>query len=154
MPILNGIETCREIHRVSDSTRTILLTMCTEDRCVLEAIEAGIEGVVAKSQPSEDLIQAIREVNRGAIYLSQSISLTLMRAYLGKSEARPDPLTRRERQVVQLIAEGKSTKEVATILGISFKTAESHRSRTMHKLDLHETAGLVRYAIRHGLVIP
>ena len=88
------------------------------------------------------------------MYLSPGISRTLVEAYLAKSELPPDPLTSREREVLQLIAEGKTTKEVAVILGVSVKTAESHRTRIMGKLEIHETASLVRYAIRRGLVQP
>jgi DNA-binding NarL/FixJ family response regulator len=92
-------------------------------------------------------------VSQGSIYLSPGISRAVVDAFLNKKTSfREDPLTERERQVLQLIAEGKSTKEVAQILGVSFKTAESHRMRMMSKLDLHNTAGLVRYAVRRGLV--
>ena len=154
MPLLNGIDTCREIQRVSPRTKTILLTMYTEDQYVLRAMQAGIKGFVAKTQASKDLMQAIQEVHRGAIYLSPRVSNVVVQAYLGKSELVEDPLSARERQVLQLIAEGKSTKEVARLLGVSYKTAESHRTRLMEKLDLHETASLVRYAIRQGLVQP
>ena len=99
-------------------------------------------------------MQAIRDVSKGLIYLSPGISEAVVEAYLGKTELRSEPLTPRELQVLQLVAEGKTTKEVAALLGISFKTAESHRTRIMEKLDIHETAGLVRYAIRRGLVQP
>jgi DNA-binding NarL/FixJ family response regulator len=99
----------------------------------------------------DELAQAIREVARGAIYLSPDVSRTVVHAYRSKTEMPLDPLSPRERQVLQLVAEGKSTKEVAAILGVSVKTAESHRSRIMSKLDIHETATLVRYAIRNGI---
>jgi len=89
---------------------------------------------------------------RGHVYLSPGISAAVMAAYNSKTEIPADPLTSRERQVLQLIAEGKSTKDVAALLGVSVKTAESHRSRLMQKLDIHETASLVRYAVKHGLV--
>jgi two-component system, NarL family, response regulator NreC len=154
MPMLNGLDATREITRASPRTRTILLTMHTEDPYVARALQAGIRGYVLKSQAAEDLVQAIREVARGAVYLSPGISQTVVEAYLAKRDLPPDPLTSREHQVLQLIAEGKTTKEVAALLGISVKTAESHRMRIMTKLDIHETAGLVRYAIRQGLVRP
>jgi DNA-binding CsgD family transcriptional regulator len=86
--------------------------------------------------------------------LSPGISGAIVDAYLAKTDFPPDPLTPREREVLQLVAEGKTTKEVAGILGVSVKTAESHRTRLMEKLDIHETAGLVRYAIRRGLIQP
>jgi DNA-binding NarL/FixJ family response regulator len=154
MPLLNGIDTCHEIHRASPKTRTILLTMYTQDQYVLSALQAGIKGFVAKSQASADLIQAIKDVQGGAVYLSPRVSQAVVQAYLGKSDLAPDPLSSRERQVLQLIAEGKSTKEIAHCLGISYKTADSHRTRLMDKLDLHDTASVVRYAIRQGLVQP
>jgi DNA-binding NarL/FixJ family response regulator len=88
------------------------------------------------------------------VYLSPGVSQTVVQAYLTKSDIPPDPLSPREREVLQLIAEGKTTKEVAGLLGISFKTAESHRMRIMRKVDVHETAGLVRYAVRRGLIQP
>jgi len=151
MPLLNGLDAAREIHQASPRTRTILLTMHTEDPYVGKALQAGIKGYVLKTQASADLIQAIREVHRGAIYLSPGVSRAVVDAYLAKTELPIDPLTARERQVLQLVAEGKTTKEVAVLLGISVKTAESHRTRIMQKLDIHETASLVRYAIREGL---
>jgi DNA-binding NarL/FixJ family response regulator len=154
MPVLNGLDAAREITRVSPRTRIILLTMHTEDPYVARALKVGIRGYVLKSQAAEDLVQAIREVARGAIYLSPGVSEGVVEAYLTKRDLPPDPLTPREHQVLQLIVEGKTTKELAAFLGISVKTAESHRMRIMSKLDVHETAGLVRYAIREKLVLP
>jgi DNA-binding NarL/FixJ family response regulator len=152
MPLLNGRDAAREILQACPRTRTILLTMHTDDRYVLEALRVGIKGYVVKTQAAEDLVRAIQEVQRGLTYLSPGISRAVVEAYLQKSELPPDPLTSREREVLQLVAEGKSTKEVARLLGISFKTAESHRTRIMKKTDIHETAGLVRYAVRQGLI--
>lgn len=152
MPLLNGVDAAREIHKRAPNTQVILLTMYEEDAYVLEALQAGIRGYVLKAQASSDLVGAIKQVVRGAIYLSPGISEAVVNAYMAKSEVPPDPLTQRERQVLQLVAEGKTTKEIAAILGVSVKTAESHRTRTMQKLDIHETAGLVRYAIRRGLI--
>lgn len=154
MPLLNGFEAAREIQRVSPSTKTILLTMHTEDRYVFEALRAGIRGYVVKTQASADLIRAIHEVSRGQIYLSPGVSRAVVEAYLAKTELPVDPLTAQERRVLLLIAEGKRTKEIAYVLGISVKTAEGHRARIMEKLDIHETAGLVRYAIRRGVIEP
>jgi two-component system response regulator NreC len=153
MPILNGIDAARELQKCSP-TKTILLTRHDEDQYVIEALRAGVKGYVLKNQAATDLVHAIREVCRGGIYLSPSISSTVVGAFLSKTDLPADPLTSRERQVLQLVGEGKSTKEVATLLGISMKTAESHRTRLMQKLDIHETASLVRYAIRRGLVQP
>jgi DNA-binding NarL/FixJ family response regulator len=154
MPRLNGIGAVREIARVSPRTRVILLTMYTEEHHILEALRAGVKGCVSKTQAPEHLLQAIREVCDGGVYLSPNVSGVVVQAYLAKTEAPYDPLTPRERQVLQLIAEGKTTKSAAVILGVSVKTAESHRSTLMQKLDIHSTADLVRYAIRRGLVEP
>ena len=153
MPILNGIDAARELQK-SSPTKTILLTRHNEDQYVTEALRAGVKGYVLKNQAATDLVHAIREVCRGGIYLSPSISGAIVGAFLSKTDLPADPLTSRERQVLQLVGEGKSTKEVAALLGISIKTAESHRTRLMRKLDIHELASLVRYAIRRGLVQP
>lgn len=154
MPNLNGIGAVRELARVSPLSKVIVLTMHTEEHYILEALRAGVKGCVSKTQAPEHLLQAIREVCRGGVYLSPSVSGVVVQGYLSKSETPFDPLTDRERQVMQLIAEGKTTKEVAVILGVSVKTAESHRSSLMGKLDIHSTAEVVRYAIRRGLVEP
>jgi DNA-binding NarL/FixJ family response regulator len=152
MPILNGLEAARGLQKCSPKTKIILLTRHDEDPYVTEALRAGVKAYVLKSQASNDLVHAIQQVSRGGVYLSPSISHTVVGAYLSKTELPVDPLTSRERQVLQLVGEGKSTKDVASLLGISVKTAESHRARLMRKLDIHETASLVRYAIRRGLV--
>ena len=154
MPLLNGLDAALQIQRESPQTRNILLTMYTEDHYVLEALRNGLRGYVIKTQAAGDLVQAIREVLRNALYVSPGISRALVDAYLTKSDLPLDPLTLREREVLQLVAEGKSTKEIAAVLGLSVKTAETHRGRIMRKLDIRETAGLVRYAIRRGLVRP
>jgi DNA-binding NarL/FixJ family response regulator len=154
MSTLNGIDAARELGRSSPKTKSILLTQHDEDQYVAEALEAGVKGYVLKSQVASDLVQAIKQVSRGQAYLSPGVSLAVMEAFRSKSEKLRDPLTARERQVLQLIAEGKSTKDVASLLGISVKTAESHRTRLMQKLDIHETASLVLYAVRRGIVQP
>lgn len=154
MPVLNGLLASQEILHVSPRTKLILLTMHEEDHYVLRALRVGVQGYVVKRQAAVELVQAIREVVNGAIYLSPSISRAVVQAYLHKIELPADPLTPRERQVLQLVAEGKTTKEIAQLLGMSVKTAESHRTRIMEKLDIHETASLVRYAIRQGVIQP
>ena len=154
MPLLNGLDASRELRRILPGLKVILLTRHDEPQYVTEALRAGVKGYVLKSQAATDLVQAIEQVRRGAIYLSPHISRAVVEAYLSKTAPAADPLTPRERQVLQMVGEGKSTKDVARLLGISTKTAESHRARLMRKLDIHETASLVRYAIRHGLVQP
>ncbi len=154
MPGLNGLDAAREIMQTSPGTKTILLTQHTEKPYILEAMRAGVHGYVHKSQAVTEMIQAIRDVHRGKLYLSPGVSEVVVGAYRDRGPAARDPLTPREREVLQLVAEGKSTKQVAENLGITVKTAESHRSRLMLKLDIHEIARLVRYAVRRGLIHP
>jgi DNA-binding NarL/FixJ family response regulator len=154
MPVLNGIDATREIQRVSPKSKTILLTMHTDRQYILEGLRGGAKGYVMKTHAANDLVRAIREAARGGTYLSPEISEAVIQAYQDKADVQSDPLSPRERQVLQLIAEGKSTKECAVVLDISVKTAETYRTRIMEKLDIHETATLVRYAIRKGLVQP
>jgi two-component system response regulator NreC len=154
MPHLNGLETARRLRESLPQIKTVLLTMHTEDPYVLEAMRAGVVGYVLKTQAAADIVQAIRDVLQGEMYLSSRVSSAVVKAYLARSELPPDPLTSREREILQLIAEGQTTKEIAWRLGLSAKTVESHRIRLMRKLDIHETATLVRYAIRRGLTVP
>jgi DNA-binding NarL/FixJ family response regulator len=152
MPLFNGIEAARTIRQSCPSVQLIALTVHAEDPYVLSALEAGFRGYLLKSQAAAQLIRAIAEVRRGGTYLGPGVSQVVVDAYLGKGDFSPDPLTQREREVLQLVAEGKTTKEIARLLGVTPKTAESHRTHMMGKLDIHDTAGLVRYAIRRGLV--
>lgn len=154
MPTLNGLDAARQIGKVSSRTRTIILTMYIDDHYVIDALRAGVRGYVIKTQAAQDLVAAIRTVTQGQLYLSPGVSAVVVDAYLARSYAPVDPLTLRERQVLQLVAEGKTSKEIATILALGVKSVESYRVRIMHKLEIHNTAGLVRYAIREGLVQP
>jgi DNA-binding NarL/FixJ family response regulator len=154
MPLLNGVDAGRAILQTCPKTKVVLLTIHTEQHYVLDALRAGIKGYVLKTKAAEELIRAIQEVSLGKLYLTPGVSEVVVQAYLAKTDLPPEPLSPREREVLQLIAEGKSTKEVAVVLGISVKTAESHRTRMMEKLNVHETASLVRYAIKRGLVQP
>jgi two-component system, NarL family, response regulator NreC len=152
MPLLNGLDAGREIQRANKNTHVVLLTMHAEDHLMAAALRSGIRAYVLKSQATEDLVLAIRAVMRRQIYLSPGISKFAVDAYVNGEAAAADPLAPRERQVLQLVAEGKTSKEIAAVLGLSTKTAESYRARVMGKLDIHDTAGLVRYAIRQGMV--
>jgi len=152
MPLLNGIFAAREIMKSNPRTKIVLLTQHTEDRMVLESLRAGVTGYVLKTRASSELVHALRAVCRGEMYLTQSISRTVVQAFLMKDSLPERPLSHRERQVLQLVAEGKTTKEIASLLGISVNTAESHRTNLMEKLDIHDTAGLVRYALRNGVI--
>jgi two-component system response regulator NreC len=154
MPRLNGIDSARELNKRAPDVQVVMLTMYEEDAYVLEALRAGIRGYVLKAQAADDLVSAIREVLHGGIYLSPGISESVMIAYRSKRELPSDHLTDRERQVLQLVAEGHTTKEIADLLAISPSTADSHRTRLMQRLHIHETASLVRYAIRRGVIEP
>jgi DNA-binding NarL/FixJ family response regulator len=153
MPGMNGVEATREIVRAVPRTRVVLLTGVAGESAV-EALRAGAHGFVVKAQGLDDLAQAIREVSAGAIYVSPCYSRAVLEACREPNgNGGAEPLSPRERQVLCLIAEGKTTKQAAAVLGIAVKTAECHRASIMGKLDIHETAGLVRYAIRQGVVV-
>jgi DNA-binding NarL/FixJ family response regulator len=152
MPGLNGVDAAREILRASPRSRVIMLTMHKDNAYLAEALRAGVRGYILKSRSATELREAVEEVTRGGVYLSPGLSREVAESYLTGDKPGPGPLSPREREVLQLIAEGKTTKEVAAVLFISFKTVESHRQRIMSKLDLHEIASLVRYAIRSGLI--
>jgi two-component system, NarL family, response regulator NreC len=151
MPLLNGLDAGREIHHASPRTKTILLTSRQDEQLLLEALQAGIRACVLKTYDGEDLIRAIQDVMAGGVYLDSRMSRTLVEAYRARTALPVDPLSERERQVLQLIAEGKGTREIADLLGVSIKTAESHRTHITKKLGISQTAGLVRYALQRGL---
>jgi DNA-binding NarL/FixJ family response regulator len=151
MPLLNGIDAAREIRKVSPKTKIMILTVHTEERYFQAALRAGVSGYVLKSKSASNLMQAIDAAINGGVYLSPCVPKAVVNAYLS-SDAPTDPLSLREREVLQLIAEGKNVKEIGNLLGISTKTAESHRANIMHKLGIHDVAGLVCHAIREGLI--
>ena len=154
MPLLNGLEAARQMAGWAQGPRVILLTVHAEDRYVLEAVRAGVRGYVLKKQAAADLVRAIREVSGGGVYLSPGISAAVVEAVRSPRSVPEEPLTAREREVLQLVAEGKTTKEISVLLGVSVKTADSHRTRLMQKLDIHDIASLTRYAIRQGMIQP
>jgi two-component system, NarL family, response regulator NreC len=153
MPHFNGLNATLELSRTAPRVKVIVLTQHDEPQYVSEALRCGARGYVLKQQAARDLVHAIRSVVRGEVYLSPGVSAAVAQAYSSPQLSEP-ALSVRERQVLQLIAEGDSTKEIAGRMGISAKTVESHRSRLMQKLDIHDTAGLVRYAIRTGVTRP
>lgn len=154
MPLLNGIAAASQILQHSPKTKPILLTMYMEDVYVTEAFRAGMRGYVVKSQMADDLLVAIRKVVEGRLYLSPAISDTVIQSFVDKSDLPPVTLSARETQVLQLLAEGKTTKESGELLGISVRTVEAHRRNTIAKLGIRDRAGLVRYAIRRGVIQP
>jgi two-component system, NarL family, response regulator NreC len=152
MPRLNGVDAAAQILRSSPRTKVMLLTVHREEQYLLEALRAGIKGYVLKAEAGAVLVQAIREVCRGNVYLSPHICRAVIDAYMAKPGAAVEVLSPRELQVLQLIAEGNTTKEIAAQLNLTVKTAESYRTSLMDKLDIHDTANLVRYAVRRGVV--
>jgi len=151
MPRLNGLDAAREIQAASPRTRIVLLTSRHDEPLLLEALQIGVSGCVLKTHQAEDLIGAVREVAAGGVYLTASMSQRVAEAYRTRKSPPSDPLSPRERQVLQLIAEGRRARDIAELLGVSVKTAESHRTNIMRKLGIDRTAGLVRYALRRGL---
>lgn len=154
MPVLNGMEATRQIRKERPKTKIILLTMYAVDRFILQGLRAGASAYVLKSKDAQGLLDAIKAVRRGEVYLSPGVSGAVVDAFLTRTELPSDRLSNRERQVLQLIAEGKSTKQIGEILCISAKTVESHRANTMEKLQIFNVPGLVRYAICQGLITP
>ena len=156
MPRLNGLEAAREILRVSPRTKVVILSAHREEQYVVEAMNAGVKGYVLKSEAVTELALAIEEAWQGNAYLSPGISRIAVDSSLLKSRggAPTELLSPRELQVLQLIAEGNTTRVIAEQLNITVKTAESYRTGLMSKLDIHQTAGLVRYAVRRGSVKP
>ena len=152
MPGLNGVDAVRELLRVRPGLRVVVVTMHRDEAYFAAAMRAGARGYVLKSQPIAELVGAIQDVVGGGVYVPPGLWGGVVDFLRAGELPREDPLTPREREVLQLIAEGRSTKEIARTLNISYKTAESHRSHLMGKLDIHETASLVRYAIRKGLL--
>lgn len=155
MPVLNGIETRREMNARGITAKSVILTMFENDVNVIEAFAAGVEGFVLKSQAATDLIKALHEIREGRYYVSPGIAEKLVESCLNHDEtASGSGLTARERQVLQLVAEGKPSKTIARLLNLTVKTIESHRNRLMRKLNVRNTAGLVRQAVREGVIRP
>jgi DNA-binding NarL/FixJ family response regulator len=156
MPELNGIEAAREIGQVSPATRVIILSMHSTTEHVFQALQAGARGYLLKESAGIEVVNAVRAVHAGQRYLSQKISDSMIDDYIRQRQAAQATsplacLSPRERQVLQLVAEGKSSAEIAGMLSLSLKTVETYRSRLMHKLGIGDLAGLVRFAIQHGL---
>ena len=157
MPLLNGIEATRQIVSRTPEVAVVILSMHGGDEYILQALRAGALGYVLKQSADTELMMAVRAAQRGESFLSPSIAQRVINGYLRQAEApqtqdRYELLTEREREVLQLVAEGKSMHEIADLLCISPRTAAKHKANLMAKLDIHHTAGLVRFAIRRGVV--
>ncbi len=157
MPGLNGIEVASRVTKTNAKTRVIILSMHAEQGYVAQALRAGVAGYLLKDAVAAELRLALTAAGQGKTYLSPAISSKVVEGYLSGDTQGEDPLavlSERQRDVLQLIAEGRSTKEIASDLKLSVKTVEWHRSVLMERLDIHDVAGLVRFAIRVGLVKP
>ncbi len=157
MPVLNGLEATRQILKALPRTEVLVLTVHDSERMVHEALQAGARGYVLKSDASEHLLAALDSVSAHKPYFTSSVSELVLAGYLHRDHRPADneprtQLTQREREVLQLLAEGWSNKEVAAELKIGPKTVETHRANIMRKLGLHSVADLVRYAIKNGIV--
>ncbi len=152
MPELNGIEATRRITAAAPRSRVLALSMHKDAVYVREILRAGARGYLLKDSADADLIAAVRAVAKGEGYLSPAISDAVLTDYRKHVTDPLDLLTTREREVLQMIAEGKTNKEIATSLNLSVYTVEAHRGRVMEKLNLHSTGELVRFALRSGLI--
>jgi len=153
---LNGLDVVAHVTRDHPQVKVVILSMHTNEEYVLQALKNGAAGYLIKDAATEELRLALQAVGKGETYLSPVISKgvvdNLIALSSGDNPEAPSLLTPRQREILQLIAEGKSTKEIAAVLGVSVKTVETHRTQLMNRLDIHDIAGLVRYAIRTGLV--
>jgi len=155
MPGLSGLEVAKRAAQECPKTRVVILSMHADASHVREALRSGVAGYLLKGAAVAELPLALKSVMRGESYLTPKISQQVVEGYLRDSEQEPGPLnglTTRQREILQLIAEGRSTREIAEVLDISVKTVETHRLRLMERLDIHDVPGLVRFAIRAGLV--
>lgn len=155
MPGLNGIEVAAAVRASSPRTRILMLSMHAEEGFVARALRAGVAGYLLKDSAPDELKVALRALSRGDSYISPAISRLVVDGFLRADQAIPDPLaslTQRQREVLQLVAEGHANKEIASRLDLSVKTVEAHRTQIMERLGIHDVPGLVRLAIRAGLI--
>jgi DNA-binding NarL/FixJ family response regulator len=156
MPNLNGLDAARQILALDPDARILILTVHDSEQVVREVLAAGARGFLLKSDAGRDLVAAVEALQLRRTFFTSRVAQMMLDGYLRPQEVNGDPdqcvLTPREREVIQLVAEGKTTKEVATALSLSVKTAETHRTNLMRKLDLHSVAALTLYAVRNGIV--
>jgi two-component system, NarL family, response regulator NreC len=156
MPGLNGLDVIPQVKKCSPNTQVVILSMYSNEAYVLEALSSGASAYVLKDSTSDDLLHAVREAAAGRRYLSPPLSDRAIEVYQQKAKStsldRYETLTTREKEVLHLAAEGRTSVEIANRLGISTRTAETHRSHLMHKLDIHTQAELIRFALKRGIV--
>lgn len=156
MPILNGLEATRQIRKQAPDVKVLILSGYDNDEYILQVIQSGANGYILKTTYLEDLYTAIKSVHSGQAFFSPSVSKVIVDGYLNRSTdsyKTSRPLTSREREILQLIAEGHLHQQIAQRLNISVRTVDTHRNNIMKKLDIHDTAGLVNYAIKNGISI-
>ncbi len=163
MPLLNGLEATRKIKKSAPHVKVLVLSAHDNEEFIMQTIRTGANGYMLKNSSAEDLFTAIRSVHNGHAFFSPSVSQVLLESYLKASDApeeHPDgagavesPLTSREREILQLVAEGKTHQQIGNILHISVRTVDTHCNNIMKKLDIHDSAGLATYAIKNGIVI-
>ena len=155
MPGLNGLEATRRIKKKFPKVKVVVLTMHANEEYIFQILNAGADGYLVKETAFQDLISAINAVHKGEAFMSPSISKKVMTDYIQRAQGEEkvgfDTLTTREREILQLVAEGNSNKKIAEALFISPKTVETHRAHIMDKLNIHDRAGLIKYAIRKGM---
>ncbi len=152
MPELNGLDAAERVKQHAEKTKVIILSMHANEEYVAQALKAGASGYLLKDAAINELQMAVKAVAQGQFFLSPSISRQVVDSYLHGGPTGLDLLSPRQREILQLIAEGKSTREIAETLHLSVKTIESHRVQLMDRLDIHDVAGLIRYALRKGLI--
>jgi DNA-binding NarL/FixJ family response regulator len=155
MPGMNGLEAAARLAKFDASIRVIILSMHISEEYVLQALRAGAAGYLLKGADVAELEVAVRAVARGETYLSPAVSKRVVDDYVRRTSGTPDPLgvlTSRQREILQLVAEGNTSKDIAHRLGLSHRTVEAHRNQVMKRLDVHDVTGLVRFAVRVGLI--
>ncbi|MBY7949750.1 response regulator transcription factor [Vibrio fluvialis] len=152
MPIMNGIDATRLIKEEVPDVKVLMLTMHDNREYIMKVMQAGAVGYMLKEISAEKMVQAIKTVNLGSTYFCESVTQTLFTQDIIPSAQKPNPLSRREEAVLKMVAQGHSSKKIASLLNISYRTVETHRQNIKHKLDIHSTAELAQYAIQHGML--
>lgn len=152
MPIMNGIDATRLIKEEVPNAKVLMLTMHDNREYIMKVMQAGAVGYMLKEISAENMVQAIKTVNLGSTYFCESVTQTLFTQEVIPSAQKPNPLSRREEAVLKLVAQGHSSKKIASLLNISYRTVETHRQNIKHKLDIHSTAELAHYASQRGLL--
>ncbi|MBW3694817.1 response regulator transcription factor [Vibrio sp. T187] len=152
MPIMNGIDATNLIKESQPDAKVLMLTMHNNREYIMKVMQSGAVGYMLKEISAEKMVQAIKTVNQGSTYFCEKVTQTLFTQPVTPAQAIPNPLSRREEAVLKLVAEGASSKKIANLLNISYRTVETHRQNIKHKLDIHSTAELAKYAVMQGIV--